>query len=181
MGRWIALLRGVNVNGITVRSAELAQLFRDLGFAEVRTVLASGNVCFEAEIGDTEAERAALKARIEGGLRERFGYEAWIVLVPHDALAEIIAGYPFEQDGEHHAYAVFVSTEQAREELLAGAPSGGSDESDAIEQVAGGDGVVYWRAPRGASTDTPFSKHAGRARFKATTTTRNLNTLRKML
>jgi hypothetical protein len=39
----------VNVNGVTVKSAELGALFRDLGFAEVKTVLASGNVRFEAD------------------------------------------------------------------------------------------------------------------------------------
>ena len=29
MTRWVALLRGVNVGGITMRSADLAELFRD--------------------------------------------------------------------------------------------------------------------------------------------------------
>ncbi len=47
--RWVALLRGVNVGGITVRSADLAQVFAELGFASVRTVLASGNVVFETD------------------------------------------------------------------------------------------------------------------------------------
>ena len=181
MSRWIALLRGVNVNGITVRSAELAQLFRDLGFAQVRTVLASGNVCFETEdpgaADQDESGRAALKTRIEAGLSERFGYEAWIVLVLHETLSGIIAGYPFAQDAEHHAYVVFASDEQARDEALAGAPAG----SASGEQIAAGEGVVYWRCPRGSSTDTPFSKHVAKARFKATTTTRNLNTLHKLL
>lgn len=100
------------------------------------------------------------------------------MLVPHRALSGIVEGYPFEQDPEHHAYVVFASTEQARDELLAGAPEQGPAHA---ERFARGEGVVYWRCPRGASTDTPFSKHVGRARFKATTTTRNLNTLRKLL
>lgn len=180
MSRWIALLRGVNVNGITVRSAELAKLFSDLGFEAVRTVLASGNVCFEADVdaGVDEAGRAALKERIEAGLRERFGYEAWIVLIAHDALAGIVEAYPFEQDAAHHAYVVFASTEEALDGLLSGAPE---DDAGAAERVARGEDVVYWRCPRGASTDTPFAKHASRARFKETTTTRNINTLNKML
>ncbi len=176
MSHWVALLRGVNVNGITVRSADLAQLFTDLGFTEVRTVLASGNVCFETD--GREANRAALKSRIEAGLRERFGYDAWIVLVAHSALSQIIESYPFEQDAEHHAYVIFASTEQAREQLLAVSPR---HEEAGDEQAAAGEGVVYWRCPKGASTDTPFSKHVAKAHFKATTTTRNINTLRKLL
>ena len=178
MSHWVALLRGVNVNGITVRSADLAQLFTDLGFADVRTVLASGNVCFETETDGHDPDRAALKSRIETGLRERFGYDAWIVLVAHSALAEIIESYPFESDAEHHAYVIFAPTEQAREQILAGSP--GHDEAG-DEQAAAGEGVVYWRCPKGASTDTPLSKHLAKARFKATTTTRNINTLRKLL
>ena len=41
---YIALLRGVNVGGITVKSADLSAVFESLGFESVRTVLASGNV-----------------------------------------------------------------------------------------------------------------------------------------
>ena len=179
MARWIALLRGVNVNGITVRSAELAELFRELGFAEVRTVLASGNVCFDADEpeGASDAARDALKSRIERALGERFGYDAWIVLVPSAELDGIIAGYPFAEDPEHHAYVVFAADADALRAALADAPE---SDPDAAERFAAGPGVVYWRCPRGSSTDTPFSKHIARARFRTTTTTRNINTLRKL-
>ena len=179
MARWIALLRGVNVNGITVRSAELAELFRELGFGQVRTVLASGNVCFDAEEseGASDAARGALKSRIERALGERFGYDAWIVLVPSAELDGIIGGYPFAEDPEHHAYVVFAADADALRAALDDAPEA---DHDAAERFAEGPGVVYWRCPRGSSTDTPFSKHIARARFKTTTTTRNINTLRKL-
>ncbi len=76
MTTWVALLRGVNVGGITIRSAELKEMFAEsLGFGAVRAVLASGNVRFEA--GDAPAERGELKSRVEAALRERFGYDAW--------------------------------------------------------------------------------------------------------
>lgn len=63
--------------------------------------------------------------------------------------------------------------------LLRGVNVNGS--AHAVEHVAGGAGVVYWRCPKGGSTDTPFSKHVAKARFKATTNNRNINTLRKLL
>ncbi len=77
MTTWVALLRGVNVNGITIRSADLAALLRRLGFDDVKTVLASGNARFSTDVDVTG--RAELKAR--GGLYARlaalqFGLEA---------------------------------------------------------------------------------------------------------
>ncbi|MFZ7087277.1 DUF1697 domain-containing protein [Curtobacterium sp. RRHDQ10] len=172
MTRWVALLRGVNVNGVTIRSADLAALFRGLGYTDVRTVLASGNVVFTDE-GDA-ADGPTVRSRIERALAERFGYDAWIVLVEHDRLAGLVDAYPFPEDSETHAYVVFTSDPASRDELLTVPPAD-------VERIAPGDGVVYWACPKGSSTDTPFARTAARARYRSTTTTRNANTLRKML
>lgn len=173
MTRWVALLRGVNVNGITIRNAELAALFRDLGHTEVRTVLASGNVVFAAA---DDTEPTALKSTVEQALRDRFGYDAWIVLVPHDDLAAVVDAFPFERADDRHDSVVFGSDGAALDDLLADL-----DPDPAVERVARGAGVVYWSCPKGSSTDTVVAGRAGAARFKRTTTTRNTNTLRKLL
>lgn len=171
MARWVALLRGVNVNGITIRSAELAALFRELGYSDVRTVLASGNVVF------TAADDAAdVQGTIERSLRDRFGYDAWIVLVPHERIATVLEAFPFDSAPDRHDYVVFGSDHTALDALL-----DDLDTDDAVERVARGDGVVYWSCPKGSSTDTVFAKRVAAARFKRTTTTRNTNTLRKLL
>ncbi|OIH95442.1 DUF1697 domain-containing protein [Curtobacterium sp. MCBA15_001] len=171
MARWIALLRGVNVNGITIRSTDLKTMFVERGYTDVRTVLASGNVVFSSAMRQVE-----LKTDIEQALRERFGYDAWIVLVPHDTLAAIVDGFPFESAEDRHDYVLFASDDAALDDLLADL-----DLDPAVEQVERGDGVVYWSCPKGSSTDTAFAKRAGAARFKRSTTTRNANTLRKLL
>lgn len=171
MAKWIALLRGVNVNGITIRSADLADLFRGLGFTDVRTVLASGNVVF-----GTDADASTLKTTIEQALRDRFGYDAWIVLVRHEDLAAVIEGFPFARADDRHDYVVFGSDDDALDALLADLALDAT-----VEQVARGETVVYWSCPKGSSTDTVFAKRAGAARFKRSTTTRNTNTLRKLL
>ena len=73
--RYVALLRGINVNGVKILSVDLAELFRTLGFTEVKTVLASGNVRFDSEATDAAAtDTATLKATIDRALRERFSY-----------------------------------------------------------------------------------------------------------
>lgn len=173
MSTWVALLRGVNVGGVTVRSADLAALFRELGFDEVKTVLASGNVRFATDASD----RAGLKHRIERALGERFGYEAWIVLVTADELAATIADFPFDADDPaRHPYAVFCSDPAVQQELADAAASLDRDE----DPLRSGETVLYWNPQAGTTTSTAFAKMLARSRYKATTTTRNLRTLVKI-
>lgn len=173
MDEWVALLRGVNVGGITIRSAELAAEFTGLGLERVRTVLASGNVAFAAAGG-----RAELKATIEAALRERFGYEAWIVLVTREEMAAAIAAFPFDgEDQSRQPWVIFCSTGAVLRELA----EAGAGLDPAVDPVAPGPGVVYWNPVKGTTLGTPFAKLLAKARFRATTTNRNLRTLRKIL
>ncbi|TPX00977.1 DUF1697 domain-containing protein, partial [Schumannella luteola] len=104
MMRYVILLRGVNVGGVTVRMAELRELLEGLGYGEVTTVLASGNA-----LVTSDASAARVKADVEAALRERFGYDAWVHVMSTDALRTIVDAYPFERgrDGWHD-YVLFV-------------------------------------------------------------------------
>jgi uncharacterized protein (DUF1697 family) len=173
---WVALLRGVNVNGITVKSAELAALFRELGFDDVTTILASGNVRFGAD-GDPSS-RPAVKKMIEQGLRDRFGYDAWIVLVTIDELRAAVDAFPFDDaDAERQPYIVFGSDQAA----LDGLAEAAADLDPTADPLRRGREVIYWNPLKGTSTDTAFAKIAGRAAYRSVTTTRNLRTLAKIL
>lgn len=175
MVHYIALLRGVNVGGITVRSAELRDVFDELGFDDVRTVLASGNVVFEPT--DT-APSAELKQRIEQALRDRFGYDAWIVLVTREQVERVVEAFPFDPaDATRQPWVVFGSDEAVLDELVASAGEADSD----VDPIARGDGVVYWNPVKGTTVETPFGKMLGMPRFKPITTNRNLRTLQKLL
>jgi uncharacterized protein (DUF1697 family) len=71
--------------------ADLRLRFEGLGFANVATFIASGNVIFDA----VEGEPAELQARIEGHLRAALGYEvATFLRTPHE-LAAIATYAPF--------------------------------------------------------------------------------------
>ncbi|GGE81775.1 DUF1697 domain-containing protein [Mycetocola zhadangensis] len=171
--RWVALLRGVNVGGVTVKSAPLAEVFRQLGFDDVRTVLASGNVLFTTN----DVDPSTLTSRIEKALTDEFGYEARVILVRRSALADVVAAYPFDEVDEKQPYVVFASDPTIFDEL--GATVEDLDES--IERIAEGDGVLYWEVRRGQSTQSAFSKRTARPKASVVTTTRNLRTLRKLL
>jgi uncharacterized protein (DUF1697 family) len=173
MTRYVALLRGINVGGVRIKMADLAALFTDLGLRNVRTVLASGNVLFDADANATE-----LKARLEHALSDAFGYDAYVFVHPQSYLSAVADAYPFDEDVDgRHSYAVFVADDSVIGEL--------ADVADtldpAVEQIAVGDGVVYWQVEKGETIGSIFSKKIGASRFKAVTTNRNLRTLRKLV
>ncbi|TFC97030.1 MULTISPECIES: DUF1697 domain-containing protein [Cryobacterium] len=174
MADWVALLRGINVNGITIAMADLQSVFREIGFTGVRTVLASGNVLFTT--GETDA--AALKLRIERALSTAFGYQAWIVLVGVGTLDAVVRAFPFDPQREGwHPYVVFGARQSALDELIEAA---GPLDPD-TEEVLPGLSVLYWQVLREVGINSPFSKLSGKARYRSTTTTRNLRTLNKLL
>jgi uncharacterized protein (DUF1697 family) len=170
--KYVALLRGVNVGKITVKSADLADMARGLGLEDVRTVLATGNLTFTSP-----AKAPALKKQIEAALRERFGYDAWIVLTTADHVRAVVDGYPFPERDAYQPYVVFGSDAEALDEIAAAA----RDLPEADERFERGDSVIYWECPKGQSTDTPIAKLGAKPKYKSITTTRNLRTLRKLV
>ena len=71
MSKHIAFLRAINVGGHNVKMDDLRQLFESLGLSNVETFIASGNVIFDAKVGNVkDAEK-----KIETCLHESPGYE----------------------------------------------------------------------------------------------------------
>jgi uncharacterized protein (DUF1697 family) len=173
MTRYIALLRGINVGGINIKMADLADTVRSLGHTGVETVLASGNLVFDSD----QTDAAAIKAGLERALSDTFGYEAWVVLLTRDALAAAVDDYPFDDLDGWHSYVMFGSDPAMLDELLTAAPT--LDPAD--ERVVPGDAVLYWQVRREVGIKSPFSSLSAKTRYKASTTNRNLRTLRKIL
>ncbi|MEP6842219.1 MAG: DUF1697 domain-containing protein [Pseudolysinimonas sp.] len=169
MPNYVALLRGVNVGGVTIKMADLSQLVRGLGYSDVKTVLASGNVLFA-----TPDAASTIKQTLESALRERFGYEAWVHVLTVDAIAKLVAAYPYPRSAERHSYVVFAVKPEVRAELLA------VELDPTVEQAQAGDGVIYWSVPKGSTLDSALGKAQAKASYKPWLTTRNLNTLDKL-
>lgn len=169
MTKYAALLRGVNVGGVNMKMVDLADVVRGLGYTDVKTVLASGNVLFE-----TAEAASGIKDALEGALRERFGYEAWVHVLTLAQLEKLIAAYPYPRSADRHAYVVFVLKDEVRDELLA------VSLDPKIERAQAGDGVVYWTVPKGNTLDSAMGTAQAGAKHKPWLTTRNLNTLEKL-
>ncbi|MDI6629364.1 MAG: DUF1697 domain-containing protein [Rhodococcus sp. (in: high G+C Gram-positive bacteria)] len=173
MSEWVVLLRGINVGGINIKMADLRAALTSAGFTDVRTVLATGNV----QLGSSLSV-AAVKAQVESALTQAFGYQAWVVVLDVPTLRAIVESYPFDAEREGwHPYVVFGSDDSHVTELSALA-----EELDPeLERVAAGRDVVYWEVRAGSTTTSRFGKATAKAKFKSTTTTRNLRTLVKLL
>lgn len=169
MKKYIAFLRGINVGNIRIKMPDLKNAFQNMGLKNATTYLQTGNVVFESEKGISE-----IKVILEKGLSETFHYQAFVLLYDFDILEEIVANYPFEKDENSHAYVIFVESEAVFEELTTIAES-------LEEEISKGKTVLYWKVPKGESLNTPFAKITAKAKYKSTTTVRNINTLEKML
>ncbi|MEV0948364.1 DUF1697 domain-containing protein [Rhodococcus sp. NPDC049939] len=174
MTRYVVLLRGINVGGINIKMADLRNTFSDLGFENVKTVLASGNVLFDSDRTDI----SALKSDIEAALRAEFRYEAWVFVLDVDTVRKIVDSYPFDPEREGWQPYVLVTPEREVLDMLA---SVRNDLDPGVERIQVGDGVLYWEVERGRTLESTFGKKTGAAKLKASTTTRNLRTLVKIL
>ncbi|HEX6988219.1 MAG TPA: DUF1697 domain-containing protein [Bacillota bacterium] len=94
MGRFVALLRGINVGGRNmVPMGELRALCAHLGWASVQTYIQSGNVVFE--VG---GEPAGLEAALEEALAERFGQAVPVIVRPAARWQAYVEGNPFGRE-----------------------------------------------------------------------------------
>jgi uncharacterized protein (DUF1697 family) len=93
MDRYVAFLRGMNLGGRRIKNDELRAEFVTLGFGEVATFRASGNVVFGTE---RRAKEGALAERIEIGLGEALGYEVPVFLRSCAEVTAIASHAPFD-------------------------------------------------------------------------------------
>jgi uncharacterized protein (DUF1697 family) len=104
MNTYIAFLRGVNVGGHTIKKEEFIDVFSLLGFSNVRTVIASGNVLFESESTDEKS----LEIMIEDALLKRFGYEVRTMLRRSSEIRTMIDKQPFGKQKENDVQKLYV-------------------------------------------------------------------------
>ena len=89
--RYVALLRAVNVGGRKVTMAELKTAAEKLGYENARTLLASGNLLFDAK----KTQPAKLEAALEAAIEKTFGLFSEVMVRDPADWAAIIKANPF--------------------------------------------------------------------------------------
>src|SRR5699024_11524878 len=161
------LLRGVNIGKRKVKSAELKSCFTDAGYANVQTVLATGNIILESE-----EKPKALRQNVEKLLWQTFDFRVKVGLVTQEQLAQIIKDCPFSQQKDYHRYVLFA------DQMIDLNKAAVADE---LETVKAGKGVIYWQVKKGFTLRSKFSKSSSKLLKHTFSTTRNINTLEKIL
>jgi uncharacterized protein (DUF1697 family) len=97
MTRYVALLRGIAPTNPNMRNDKLRGLFEKLGFANVRTVISSGNVIFDSPSRSVRK----LEERIEKALPEELGFNSTTILWSRGQLQKLVEQNPF--NGMEHS------------------------------------------------------------------------------
>ena len=175
MPKFTAFLRAINVGGHVVKMDQLRQFFEAMGFANVETFIASGNVIFESKSKDT----TALQRKIENYLHKAMGYEVATFVRTLDELDRVANHRPFRESELNAAgntlYVGFIADNPSKA-VAQKVVSLATDVDDL--KVTGRE--VYWLC----RTNFGESKISGailERTLGAKVTFRNINTIRRIL
>ena len=169
--KYFAFLRGINVGGRVLKMDLLTKYFVSLGHKDARTFIQSGNVIFTSK----EKDAGALVDRIEKKLLKEVGYEVPAFLRSEAELEALVKLDPFKKlKPDAKPYVTFL-----REELKIGFP-----------HISEKDGVKIWGARKTDLFCQALPLKGGKwgfpnvyieKQFKVPATTRNWNTVTKIL
>jgi uncharacterized protein (DUF1697 family) len=174
MPKVVAFLRAINVGGHTVKMDALRALFEAMGFSNVETFIASGNVIFDSSSKSTRA----LEKKIAQSLHAALGYKVETFIRSTAELAAIAQYKPFD-DAELAApgsgqYIGFMAERLGREshqKLLSRAT--------AVDEFHVNGRELYWLC-RTRVSDSIFSGPLLEKTIGVAATLRNSTTIRKL-
>jgi uncharacterized protein (DUF1697 family) len=169
--RWVAFLRGINVGKAKrVGMADLRSVVESLGYSDVKTVLATGNIIFTArKAGDAPG------VRIEREIDARLGLRSAVHAVPERDFERLMRGNALLAPGRDLSRLV-VGVIRGQAALTALARL--ADQPWSPEKLVCGQGAGYLWCPGGLA-ESPLVAAVGKA-LRDDVTMRNWNTMLKI-
>jgi uncharacterized protein (DUF1697 family) len=169
----IVLLRGINLaSKRRVAMGALRELLEDAGYEDVRTYLQSGNVVLSSPLSPRRLETA-----LERLLKKHFGLEMRVLVRTRAELKKVVERDPLGDVAENGSR-YLVSFLSKRLPARVARELGGAD--IAPEQVVVSGREIYGWHPAGVQR-SKLAKLLADERLGVTATTRNWNTVRKLL
>ncbi len=172
MGRYIALLRGINVGGNKrVAMADLRALCEGLGFKDARTLLQSGNVVLDSRLG-----AATIESRMSEAIAQQLSLDVRVVVRTAAELAAVVKHDPFGEfaDPPKHYSVSFLASEPAANAVSDIDPAEYQPERFELR----GRELYLWLPPGQIQSRLP--KVFTEKRLGTTATNRNWNTVTKL-
>jgi len=172
--RYVALLRGINVGGNNlIKMLDLRSSFARMGFSDVETYIASGNVVFSSK----QSNKAKLTKTIEEALSDAFSYESRVVVVSGSEMERVVTQAPkgFGGDAAQYRYDVLF----VREPLTTSEALGDVKPTPGVDTAHAGDHALYFRRLISKAAQSNLNKLVQRASYK-NITVRNWNTTMKL-
>ena len=176
MSSYVVLLRGINVGGKNkLPMAELRQFLEALGYSNVSTFIASGNVLL-----GSDKRPAQIKSEIEAKLPGAFKLDSELIAVlvlTADELRTVVNKKPAgfgDQPAKYHSDAIFLMGIDAAEAIQAFSPKVG------VDTVWPADGVIYSQRLSAKRTQSRLNRVMASPAYKSMTI-RNWNTTTKLL
>ena len=176
MQTFISILRGINVSGQKkILMADLKTLYEKLKFKDVNTYIQSGNVSFKTneKLSDTQ-----LAEKIEKAIHKKYNFLVPVVIRNREELKKIISSNPFLKDKN-------IDVEKLHITFLSDTPVKSS-----VESIEGIDfspdkfiikeKEIYLHIPESYG-ETKLSNNFFEKKLNVTATTRNWNTVNKLL
>lgn len=163
MPRYVAFLRAVNVGGTgKLPMEELRAICTALGYQNVRTYIASGNVVF-----DTSQSQIDVRIELAEKLLHHFGKNVPVFIRTHEELSKVFTENPFPDVEENKHMVIFL--DEALEAAAVLNPKYHGDELIAVRE-----NILHVYYPNGM----------GKSKLKISGaeqgTARNMNTVRKI-
>lgn len=89
---YVALLRGIGPTNPNMHPAKLQRAFERMGFDDVRTVIASGNIVFESSMRN----QAAIEKKIETVLPKLLGFSSTTIVRSREELETLVKKNPYK-------------------------------------------------------------------------------------
>lgn len=177
MYKYCVFLRGINVNGIKIKMADLKVLLVSLGYKNPKTVLATGNIVlsFEEKINDLPSFTKDLEAK----LSQHYDYEAFLFVRDFQAIESLVnKAEGLQTNDDCHTYALILDEPHTFKELEDVYQTYQHTDSESITQIASD---MFWIIEKGNTLLSEFGKKAlGKKYFKSKLTSRNMNTIRRI-
>lgn len=173
--KYIALLRGINVGGHhKVPMAELKKEFQQLGFENITTILNSGNIIFDAIAENTDNIENTISAHLE----KHFNFHIPTIIRSSKSIHELYLTQPFQKttlNKDMRLYISFLKSDTKSDLKLPWTSEDGS-----YKIISKSDKNILSILDL-ANSQTPKAMEALEKHFGKDITTRNWNTIEKIV